>query len=200
MFLYFLKGHISRTFLLHMKHIPFLAISFRTSRGMTLFKRSQVSEGKRGVPSAQPTNIMLPYADCHTLLLNWAEYGWHAPKYGTWMTCIPGCLFIQLHGIHFNLSTLRMWTSFSEVWDLPPACMTLAPHGCLNLPRVAGRLGVGGNKCLLERVIGAALNSAVEHPLLNKSTRDPEESNNYKPVSNILLINKLIEWLAAGQL
>ena len=56
------------------------------------------------------------------------------------------------------------------------------------------------NHSLLAGYIPSALKTAVIRPLLKKSTLDPENLSNYRPISNLPFLSKILEKIVAAQL
>ena len=70
----------------------------------------------------------------------------------------------------------------------------------LVLPEVLPSLQAIVNRSLTSKTMPLALKQAVVKPLLKKSTLDPENLKNYRPVSNLPYLGKLIEKVAVQQI
>ena len=56
------------------------------------------------------------------------------------------------------------------------------------------------NTSLVTSVVPAVFKCAIVKPVLKKSTLDNDALNNYRPVSNLPFVSKLVERVAAKQL
>ena len=56
------------------------------------------------------------------------------------------------------------------------------------------------NSSLRSSQVPKSMQSAIVTPLLKKSTLDPDILKNYRPVSNLSYISKLLERVVAGRL
>lgn len=105
------------------------------------------------------------------------------------------------------------WDSFQLVetegvdrilWSLRPSSCLLDPCPGWLIRSAQGGLaewtGRAVNSSLREEVLPPALKRAVVCPLLKKPSLNHNNLNNYRPVSNIPFLGKVIEWVVAIQL
>ena len=71
---------------------------------------------------------------------------------------------------------------------------------CRLLPHIAPVIKVIVNKALSSGCFPSCMKSAIVKPLLKKSTLNPEIFKNYRPVSNLSYVSKVIEKVIAARL